>query len=109
MAQLRLKHQGFIERQAEIIVVGPEDKTLFAEWWQKEAMPFPGIPDPRHIIAGSYGQQVKPLKMGRMPALILIDKNGLMRFRHYGDSMSDIPPVEDVFRLLDDLNMEAKS
>ncbi len=109
MAQLRLKHQGFIDRQAAVIAIGPEEKTPFTDWWRKEAMPFPGIPDPRHTLAKSYGQQVKPLKMGRMPALILIDKNGLMRFRHYGQSMSDIPPVEDVFRLLEELNRERVS
>jgi peroxiredoxin Q/BCP len=106
MAQLRLKYQGFIDRQAELIVIGPEDKSSFTEWWQKGAMPFHGIPDPRHVTAMSYGQQVKPLKMGRMPALIVIDKNGLMRFRHYGRSMSDIPTVEDTFSLLEELKRE---
>ena len=106
MAQLRLKYQGFIARQAEVIVIGPEDKSSFTEWWQKEAMPFHGIPDPRHVTARSYGQQVKPLKMGRMPALFVIDKNGLMRLRHYGKSMSDIPTVEDVFQILEELNRE---
>ena len=69
-------------------------------------MPFVGIADPEHMIANTYGQKVNPLKFGRMPALLIIDARGRIRYRHYGDSMSDIPPDEEVLSLLDDLNRE---
>ena len=104
MAQLRQDYQKFTERQAEIIVVGPENEDTFKDYWLGEKMPFPGIADPQHVIAGQYGQEVKILKTGRMPALFVIDKAGLMRFKHYGRSMSDIPRNEDIFGLLDTIN-----
>jgi peroxiredoxin len=107
MAQLRREYAKFTDRQAEVIAVGPEDVKAFADFWVGHRMPFPGIPDPRHYIAGLYGQKVKFRKFGRMPALVVIDKQGRVRYSHYGDSMSDIPADEDILALLDDLNKEA--
>ncbi len=104
MARLRKDYQKFPDRNTEVIAVGPEDAKSFAEWWHKEDMPLVGIADPQHVIANMYGQKVNPLKFGRMPALFVIDAEGRIRYRHYGDSMSDIPSDEEIFSLLDDLN-----
>jgi peroxiredoxin len=107
MAQLRRDYEQFKDRDTEVIAVGPEDKETFTDFWVTKKMPFPGIPDPQHKLANLYGQKVKILKMGRMPALILIDKLGKIRYRHYGESMSDIPENKEVLGLLDDINREA--
>lgn len=107
MAQLRQDYQKFIDRQAEVIAVGPEDAGAFSEFWLSHKMPFTGIPDPEHVIAKLYGQKVNPLKLGRLPALIVIDKEGRIRYGHYGDSMSDIPSDNEILSLLDDLNKES--
>jgi peroxiredoxin len=106
MAQLRQDYHKFKEKQAEIIAIGPEDAKAFAEYWRKEKMPFTGIPDHKHVVAGLYGQKVNPLKFGRMPALIVVDKEGKIRHEHYGESMSDIVSNQDVLSLLDKLNKE---
>ncbi len=109
MAQLRQDYQKFVERNTEVIAIGPEDAKSFADWWHRENMPFPGIPDPEHIIAKMYDQQVKPLKFGRMPALVVIDKSGKIRYHHYGESMSDIPSDEEILSLLDEINDEREA
>lgn len=57
-------------------------------------------------MADLYDQQVKLLKLGRMPALIIIDKSGQIRYRHYGDSMRDIPANDEILALLDQLNQD---
>lgn len=106
MARLRQDYQEFAQRDAEIIAIGPEGPEAFAAWWRREQMPFTGIGDPKHQIAKIYGQQVKPLKFGRMPAMVVIDKQGRVRFQHYGESMSDIPSNEKILSLLDDLNRD---
>jgi peroxiredoxin len=106
MAQLRQGYDKFKDKEAEIIAVGPEDTKTFAEYWHKEKMPFTGIPDPKHLIADLYGQKINPLKFGRMPALVVIDKEGRIRHAHYGESMSDIVSNQEVFSLLDKLNKE---
>jgi len=91
MAQLRRDYQKFLDRNAEVIAIGPEDAKSFAFWWHEHKMPFIGIADPEHIIARSYGQQVKLFKFGRMPASFVVDKEGKIRYQHFGESMSDIP------------------
>ena len=104
MAQLRQDYLEFVVREAEILVVGPEDQTTFARYWEKEALPYVGLPDPEHRVSKLYGQQVKLLKFGRMPALLVIDKTGQIQYRHYANSMRDIPPNDEILALLDQLD-----
>jgi len=106
MAQLRQEYRKFTDRQAEVIAIGPEDAKAFADFWVSHKMPFPGIPDPQHKIARLYGQKVNLFKLGRMPALVVIDKRGRIRYGHYGESMSDIPTDDEILSLLDELNKE---
>ena len=104
MAQLRQEYQEFVERNAEVIVVGPENAREFKKYWTKEQLPFPGLPDPQHRILNLYGQEVKLLKLGRMPAQVIVDIHGMVRFAHYGDGMQDIPSNEELLTLLGQLN-----
>jgi len=105
MAQLRQDYEEFLSRETEIIVVGPEDAEAFQNYWSKEKLEFIGLPDPKHKVLKLYGQEVKLFKFGRMPAQMVIDKSGMLCFVHYGHSMSDIPPNEELLSLLDSLRV----
>ncbi len=107
MAQLRHDYPAFAARDTEVVVVGPEDASAFATYWQKESLPFVGLPDARHTVLKLYGQEVKLFRFGRMPAQVLIDKAGVARFVHYGHSMSDIPENEEILALVDEINGSA--
>ena len=107
MAQLRQDYQEFTARNAKVVVVGPDSESAFKDFWQREDMPFIGLADPTHTVARRYGQEVKLLKLGRMPALMVIDKAGQVRHKHYGDAMSDIPANSEILAVLDALNQEA--
>ena len=100
MAQLRQDYQQFVKLDTEIIVVGPEKAEAFREYWERENLPFIGLPDPEHVVLKLYGQQIKLFKLGRMPAQLLINKSGNVRFVHYGHSMSDIPSTEEIINLI---------
>ncbi len=100
MAQLRQDHQRFVKLDTEIIVVGPEKAEAFRDYWAKEDLPFTGLPDPEHRVLKLYGQEVKLFKLGRLPAQMLIDKSGKVRFVHYGHSMSDIPENQEIIDLI---------
>ncbi len=104
MAQLRQDYSEFTARGAEVVVVGPEDASAFREYWAKEDLPFVGLPDPTHRVAKMYGQEIKLLKFGRMPAMLIIDKAGEIRLVHYGHEMSDIPENSEVLAFLDEMN-----
>jgi peroxiredoxin Q/BCP len=108
MAQLRHHYPEFAVRDTEVVVVGPEDASAFATYWQSESLPFVGLPDPKHSVLKLYGQEVKLFKFGRMPAQVLIDKAGIARFVHYGHSMSDIPKSEEILALADEINSQTR-
>lgn len=106
MAQLRQDVTRFAEQEAVILVIGPEDADSFAYHWQQQKYPFVGLPDPTHKVADRFGQEVKLLKLGRLPAQMVVDKEGFVRYVHYGSSMQDIPPNEEVLAVLKTLNEE---
>jgi len=108
MAQLRQDYQEFVQRQARVIVVGPEDAKAFESYWSQHNLPFIGLPDPTASVLKLYGQEVNLFKLGRMPAQVIVDQSGVARFVHYGHSMSDIPENADILDLLDQLNAEAQ-
>jgi peroxiredoxin len=105
MAQLRRDHEQFVARGAEVVVIGPEDQKAFQDYWQKGSLPFMGLADPTHTVANRYGQEVSLLKLGRMPALMVVDKAGKVRFQHHAGAMFDIPPNRQILAVLDGLNM----
>ncbi len=97
---MRRDYQKFVKLNTEIVVVGSEKAESFREYWLKEDLPFTGLPDPEHIIQKLYGQEVRPFKLGRMPAQMLINKSGMLRYVHYGNSMRDIPSNKEVINLI---------
>ncbi len=103
MAQLRQDYQKFVDRNAEILIVGPDSLDAFKKRWAKEEIPYVGLANPEHDVAELYKQEVNPLKLGRMPALLVIDKEGRIRFQHYGESQSDIPTDEEVLAVLNEV------
>ena len=110
MAQLRQDYQEFVKRQAQVIVVGarktPKPLPLIGS---NMILPFIGLPNPKTSVLKLYGQEVNLCKFGRMPAQVIVDKAGVARFVHYGHSMSDIPPDEEVLALLDQLSVTVET
>ena len=106
MAQLRQDHDKFIEQDTEILVLGPENASAFTSYWQKHHLPFIGLPDPSHSVLKKYGQEVKIFKFGRQPAQVTINKNGQVRYVHYGHDPSDIPTNAEILDALKTMNAE---
>lgn len=106
MAQLRQDYAEFVARDAEVLAIGPDGPRAFIRTWQQEGFPFPGLADPQHTVADLYRQEVNLLKLGRMPAVLVVDKAGQIRYQHYGESMSDIPLNQEILGVLDRLNQE---
>ena len=67
---------------------------------QKYARKYPIFYDPSKKVPKMLNQEVKLLKLGRMPGLLIIDKEGIIQYAYYGDSMSDIPENETLFEVL---------
>ena len=104
MVQLRQDYSKFQALETEIVVVGPEEPDEFKLYWKSNEMPFIGLPDPTHSVLKRYGQEVNLFKFGRMPAQVIIDKQGIARYVHYGHSMIDIPANEEILQTLQTIN-----
>ena len=104
MARLRDEYEKFTSRGVEVLAVGPNPPDTFEEYCQKEQIPFVGLPDAEHRVARMYRQEVNLFKLGRMPLSCIVDKNGYIRFAHYGASMQDIPSNDELLYVIDELN-----
>lgn len=106
MAQLRHDYAKFEAEKIIILVAGPENSEAFAKYWKENDLPFIGLPDPKHSVLKLFGQEVKLFKLGRMPAQVIIDKEGIARYAHYGHSMSDIPKNKELLDIIREINKE---
>ena len=104
MAQLRQDYEHFVTRDTVVIAVGPDSKEEFRRYWDKKDMPFIGLADPDHQVAKKYEQEVNILKFGRIPAQMIVDKNGILQYVHYSNSMSDIPDNQEILKKLEEIN-----
>ena len=104
MARLRDEYNKFTSRGAVILALGPNTVMAFEQYWANEKIPFIGLPDPEHVVAKMYKQEVNLFKLGRMPLNCIVDQKGYIRFAHYGASMQDIPSNAELLHVIDKLN-----
>lgn len=103
LGDLARSYEEFRHRGAEVLAVGVDSPAAFERFWTASDIPFPGLPDPERRVLRRYGQQVRLMRLGRLPAVVLIDRTGIVRWVHYGGSMMDIPPIEELLRRLDEM------
>lgn len=108
MAQLRRDYDKFEAADTTVLVVGPEDAGAFERYWREHDLPFTGLPDPKHSVLKRYGQEINLFKLGRMPAQVIVDKDGIARYVHYGNSMSDIPENKELLGILKGLSRRSR-
>jgi len=93
----------FTDRKAQIVVIVPHSEEKTKSYWGKENLPYIGIPDPDGTLGKLYGQEWNLIKLGRMPALFIIDKKGTIAFAQYAKNMADIPENDNLFQILEGL------
>jgi peroxiredoxin len=103
LARLRDDYAEFTRRDAEILAVGPDSAQAFQQYWADNSLPFPGMPDPGHEVARRYQQEVNLFKLGRMPLVIVLDQQGMIRYIHRAASMSDIPDNQTLLQVVDEI------
>lgn len=103
MMQLHQDYAEFVKRDTIIVAIGTENAQSFNKYWEENNLEFFGLPDEDHSVLKLYGQKVNLFKLGRMPAQMLVDKEGVLRFIHYGHSMKDIPENTEMLKLIDTL------
>jgi peroxiredoxin len=105
---LRQDYAKFQALNCEVVALGPDGPNAFKHYWEENQLPYIGLADIHSKVAANYQQEVNLLKWGRMPAQIIVDRQGRVRYSHYGDSMSDIPDNDIILALLEKINAEEK-
>lgn len=93
--------EKFSSRNTTVVVIAPHRAEKVKVFWSDEELPFIGVPDPDGRLGKLYGQEWNALKLGRMPALFIVDIGGNLALAHYGQNMSDIPADEELLKILD--------
>ena len=104
MMQLHQDYDKFVEKSTIIVVIGPEDANSFRTYWEENDFKFYGISDKKHSVLDLYDQEVNLFKLGRMPAQMLVDKEGMLKYIHYGHSMKDITENSEILDIISSLN-----
>jgi peroxiredoxin len=84
------------------ILVDNKENAIKME--QKYARKYPIYYDEEKVVSKLLHQEIKLLKLGRMPGLLIIDKQGIIQYAYYGDSMKDIPENKEILEMLGKIN-----
>ena len=102
--KLGSEYEKFKELNAVIYAILPDNLENAQNFESEFAKEYPIYYDDKKKVNKMLKQEVKPLKLGRMPALLIIDKQAIIRYAYYSDSMDDIPKNEEIFKILENLN-----
>lgn len=60
--------------------------------------------DESERVAKMLKQEIRWIKLGRMPGLLVIDKKGIIQYAYYGKNMHDIPENSQILDVLEKIN-----
>lgn len=64
---------------------------------------FPIFFDNERKVTKILNQEVKIFRLGRLPAVLLLDKNAVIRWAYYGDTLMDVPPNKIILEVIQNL------
>ncbi len=96
MMQLHHDIDKFEKKKIKIVAICPEKLSSVEKFFNENKLSFDLISDPNHMLADRYNQQVKILKLGRMPAQIILKENSEIELKHFANSMKDIVENDEI-------------
>ncbi|TXT59188.1 MAG: hypothetical protein BAJALOKI2v1_240016 [Promethearchaeota archaeon] len=105
MDRLQRDYTKFQQKDTELYPILVDEEKNAEKMEHKHANDvYPIFYDKEEKVAKMLNQEKKVLKLGRLPALLILDKENIIRYAYYGDSMKDIPKNDEVFKFIDNLN-----
>ncbi|TFH30289.1 MAG: redoxin domain-containing protein [Promethearchaeota archaeon] len=105
MGRLAYRYEEFVALDTEIypiLVDTVENAKIMENKYAKNK--FAIYYDEENTVAKQLQQESKWYKLGRMPGLLIIDKESKVQYAYYGNNMADIPKNGDVLEVLTLLN-----
>jgi len=105
VGKLSAYYKKFQENDTDIYAILVDDKENAKKMSEKYARGrFPIYYDEDKTVSKKLNQQWKLFKLGRMPGLLIVDKEGIVQYAYYSESMKDIPPVPDTLEFAKKIN-----
>ena len=100
---MRDRYEEFTKRGAEVIAIAPDTLENARSYFEREAIPFPCLPDPDRAVFRQYDVKSAMISLGQRPGLFIIDKEGMVRYAYLGFQQWEIPTVDATLAELDAL------
>lgn len=71
---------------------------------EKYARTYPVFYDETKEVPKLLNQEIRLIKLGRMPGLLVVDKKGIIQYAYYGKNMHDIPENDEIIEVLKKIN-----
>ena len=65
---------------------------------------YPIYYDVKREIGKAFKQEISLLKLGRMPATLIVDKDGIIKWTYYADSLEDVPSNDEMLEIIENLD-----
>ncbi|MBD3214963.1 MAG: redoxin domain-containing protein [Candidatus Lokiarchaeota archaeon] len=105
MGHLRRDYDKFQEKNTELYPILVDEEENAQKMEEKYARNrYPIFYDKENQVAKMLNQEKKLLKLGRLPGLLILDKENIIQYAYYSDSMKDIPENEELFKVINNLN-----
>jgi len=94
--------EEFERRGTQVAAISVDPMENSTEMVGKLMLPFPLLSDPRGGLTKRYGLWNEEENVA-VPAIVVVDRSGEIRYLYTGTDVADRPGNEDVFAALDDL------
>lgn len=111
------RYDAFQDRDAEVVVVLPDDREAAQGWQDRLDLPFPLLADPDAEAGAAYDQPMRfgvigklHDMIGRMPEALVIDATGDepdVAWSSAGSTPGDRPSIDEILDAVDDVRSEA--
>jgi peroxiredoxin len=100
---LREDYERFTSFGAEVLAISAEPAQRSEAYLRSHPLPYPTLVDDDHAVFDAYDVTSRLISLGQRPGLFVIDANGIVRFEEVGAQQYNIPPNEQVLKVLESL------
>ena len=100
---MRDDYERFTGLGAEVLAVSAEPGKRSEAYLRSHPLPYPTLVDEEHAVFDAYDVTSRMISLGQRPGLFVIDADGVVRFEEVGSQQYNIPPNEQVLKVLESL------
>jgi thioredoxin-dependent peroxiredoxin len=100
---LRDDYERFTAVGAEVLAISAESAKRSEGYLRSHPLPYPTLVDEEHAVFDAYDVTSRMISLGQRPGLFVIDADGVVRFEEVGAQQYNIPPDEQVLKVLESL------